>query len=62
MASNSQWMQWSRAPWLSLPENGGETIQLCERLLQFAADIPFAVTYTGLLLFWLIVGGSGANS
>lgn len=31
-----QWMSWHQLPWLSIPDRGGETIQLCERLLQSA--------------------------
>eukprot|EP00913_Durusdinium_trenchii_P010857 g10186.t1 len=32
----TQWMSWPQLPWLSIPDRGGETIQLGERLLQAA--------------------------
>jgi len=33
---SARWMSWSQLPWLSVPEGAGETIQLCERLLEEA--------------------------
>jgi transcriptional regulator with GAF, ATPase, and Fis domain len=32
----TQWMSWPKLPWLSIPDRGGETIQLSERLLDAA--------------------------
>jgi transcriptional regulator with GAF, ATPase, and Fis domain len=35
----AHWMSWPQLPWLSIPDGGGETIQLCERILQTAAEL-----------------------
>jgi len=37
-AETSQYMSWKQLPWLSLPDGGGETIQLCDRVLQIAGE------------------------
>ena len=39
-ASRVRWMKWSELPWFSRPDAVGASIQLCERLLQRALDLP----------------------
>lgn len=41
----TQWMSWHQLPWFSIPDRGGETIQLCERLLQSVLSAQSAAEF-----------------